>query len=155
MKTPTWVSAVLICCLFLSCAETRSAQYATGAEALASEEAQHGWIPKWLPSGSQDVRLQYNLDTNEIWLRFALRQPQRSGLSRGLKTVSDDDVKRIPFPRARGAAWWPDGLARQQAANNHALDASLFTGDNVAVPSTDCFAFDRCSDDVYAWRAVE
>jgi hypothetical protein len=151
MRKIYFITAISAFCFLVACGERRSALFATGEEALRSEEARSGWVPNWLPVESQEVRLQYDQDTNEVWIRFVLKKSNRINFEKSLKPLSDLVINNINFPRARGAKWWPEGLIQQQPSNDGALNALLFTGDNVIVPSKTYIAFDRISDDVYIW----
>lgn len=151
MKTKILVITILTCFCVPSCSERRDAQYATGSEAINSEEARRGWVPKWLPIESQEVKLRYDLDTNEIWIRFVLTKQNRSVFVGQLKAISDNEILRINFQRPRGTPWWPEGLIQHQPYNDWALNAIVYKGDNVLIPSSAYVAFDRTTENVYVW----
>jgi hypothetical protein len=145
-------AAFSMCFFFLSCGEQRATQYSSAPDAINSKEAKGGWVPQWLPIESQQIQIEYNIDTNEIWLRFILPIAGRIHLEEHLKKLSGEEIQKIQFQRRRGVTWWPEGLIQQQPANDGALNAVVYIGIDNVVPTNTYIAFDRTSDYVYAWR---
>jgi hypothetical protein len=50
---------------------------------------------------------------------------------------------------------WPEGVIQQQPANDGALNATMFCGTGITVPTETCIAFERTTDRVYAWIPYE
>ncbi len=40
-------------------------------DAMSEEVFSGGWVPKALPADASGIKVQNNLDTNEVWVRFA------------------------------------------------------------------------------------
>jgi hypothetical protein len=145
-------AAIAICFFLLSCGEQRSAQYASAPDAISSKDAKGGWVPIWLPIESQQIQIEYNIDTNEIWLRFKLPPEGRIHLEKHMKKLSDEEIQKVPFQRRRGVTWWPEGLIQQQPANDGALNAVVYIGIDNVVPTNAYIAFERNSNYVYSWQ---
>jgi hypothetical protein len=124
--------------------------YPSHAAALAAGEQQRGWLPEWVPGTASDLHLQYDLDTNEWWLRFHLPvAAARDSLKSQLQATDAASVRvSKPWPRSR---WWFDALVQQQPANDAALNAQLFRRCCDAVHRTVVLAFDRNTPTVYVW----
>ena len=98
-----WLMTLLAASL-VGCAEQIAHRFETGAAAHSSELAQGGWVPHWLPPSAREVRLQYDIDTNERWLRFEVDQSQRPTLVAGLQAVPWSETATMGIRRPRRAS---------------------------------------------------
>ena len=147
---------ILVACLFLlACSEQFHHAYESGAVALSSDEARLGWVPQWLPPQAADVKLQYDLDTNDQWLRFKLPAAEQVRFTRYLQPMSEVEIERLRIRRPRAADWWFDGLIQQQPADDPALNAELFAGAGDVVPRRAIVAFERGTLETYVYIGPE
>ncbi len=88
-------------CSFL---EEPESYYPTREELVADNAIRRGWVPSWLPASAHAINLAYNLDTNEVWLRFELdpREVPRIQACRKDNGTGIDDA-RGPHRRR---SWW-------------------------------------------------
>jgi len=136
---------VLLLLVALGCAEQFEHRFETGVAALSSELGHNGWVPQWLPSAARNVRLQYDIDTNERWLRFEVDESQRPALVAGLQSVPWAEAGTVRIRRPRRASWWFEGLIQEQPANDGALNADVFRGADRVV------LLDRTGPSVFAY----
>jgi len=78
-----------------------------------------GWLPPYLPSDSNRIRLRYDIDTNEIWAAFESSGGNLETLERECKTIGASEVRSVRTqPR-----WWPESMSTQrqsrQFPNSH------------------------------------
>jgi hypothetical protein len=145
------VSFLATCLLLLACSEQLHHTYKSGVVALSSDEARRGWVPEWLPRQAADIRLQYDLDTNERWLRFTLPADERARLTPYLQRMSEKEIMGLRMRRPRSADWWFDGLIQQQPADDPALNAELFAGAGDVVPRRAVIAFERGTQETFVY----
>ena len=112
-------------------------------------------MPEWLPRQAADIRLQYDLDTNERWLRFKLSVDGRARLRQYLRPMSEKEIMGLRLPRPRSVDWWFDGLIQQQPADDPALNAELFAGDGDVVPRRAVIAFERETQQTFVYVPSE
>lgn len=104
--------AVLIATAWLcACTEQIDEQYATLAKAQVLQEK--GWLPNWLPQDSQLLRVQYNLDSNRVFIRLQTQQgtdwlPKPCYAS----THIDHLPNQLP-------SWWPSNGLRYASLQRH------------------------------------
>ena len=149
------VSILATCLLFLACSEQLHHTYRNGVVALSSDEARRGWVPQWLPPQAADIRLQYDLDTNERWLRFTLPADERATLRRYLQPMSEKEIMGLRMRSPRSADWWFDGLIQQQPADDPALNAELFAGAGDVVPRRAVIAFEHGTQETFVYMPSE
>lgn len=69
-----------------------------------------GWLPMYLPSDSNRMRLRYDTDTNEVWLAFESNGGGSARLEQECKTVGASEVRLVRTqPR-----WWPESMSAHQ-----------------------------------------
>lgn len=108
----------------------KDAAYATFAEAEADGLVGKGWIPRFVPKTASDVHLSYNLDTNEIWLRFSAPAADIEALERSLRPLASGDVSFPRERRSRLRRWWPAALIeRDEGARDRFRFFSFFDED--------------------------
>jgi len=86
-----------------------------------------GWLPELLPASSREIRLRYDVDTNEVWIGFDRSAAELAPMDRECAPV---DPGSIVFPRKVPWLWWPDEL----------------TGDPATPKAGKRFDFYRCRD---------
>ncbi|MFS8104496.1 hypothetical protein LFM09_46065 [Lentzea alba] len=52
--------------------DEREAAYADMNAVQKADHGQAGWVPPWVPSDAKDIRIKFDIDTNESILRFTL-----------------------------------------------------------------------------------
>jgi hypothetical protein len=72
MPRASWLS-VCVMLLAAGCSETFESHYANWQEARKEGMFERGWLPDWLPPSAADIRVIYNLDTNERAFSFSVR----------------------------------------------------------------------------------
>ena len=145
------VIILLLIATNFACSEQLNHAYESGAIALSSNEARRGWVPDWLPRQAADIRLQYDLDTNERWLRFKLSAEERAKFAQHLQPMSEKEIIGLRIRRPRSADWWFDELIQQQPADDPALNAELFLGAGELVPRRAMIAFERGTQETFVY----
>lgn len=84
--------------------DTIERTYPDMATAISAGAIEKGWIPTFLPMSAKDIRLQANLDTNEVWLGFSVQTKDQSFLEKSCRKINKTAVK---LPRNRAGDWWP------------------------------------------------
>jgi len=149
------VSILATSLLLLACSEQFNHTYKSGADALSSDEARRGLVPEWLPRQAANIRLQYDSDTNERWLRFRLPADERARLTTHLQPMSEKEVMGLRIGSPRNVDWWFDGLIQQQPADDPALNAELFAGAGDLVPRRAVIAFERGTQETFVYLPSE
>ncbi|MBM2575308.1 hypothetical protein JQC91_03225 [Jannaschia sp. Os4] len=82
----------------------------------AMDEAARSWVPGWVPHGAERIRLVRDIDTNEVWIAFALsrRWEPPEGCA-----LDDEALGRVRSGGTRDRSLWqgvprwcaPDGSA--------------------------------------------
>jgi hypothetical protein len=135
----------IILLLLLGCGEDKHYSFATGAEAARSEHATRGWIPAWLPPAAKRVELQYNLDTNEQWLRFDLGERDRAVLASRFRALQENEIVNLSFRSAPQPHLWFESLIVQHPSNDNGIHANVYAGDGVLL------FYDKYSSTSYAY----
>ena len=146
--------AILIAVFVLlpACSEQYYHFFRTGEEALSSDVSNRGWVPEWLPRAAYQIQLQYDIDSNNRWLRFKLPQGENERIIREFfNKLTWEQVKQIPAPRPRRADWWFEGLIQQQPANDGALNADIYVGNGTRIPRNAYLAVSKTDDSIYLW----
>lgn len=101
-------SALLLLAVACSDGEFREASYTSYRDLSSSEDFKRRWIPEWIPVDATRIRHAHDLDTNEVFLSFAVAQ--RGQLQIGECTRSERPTVELPSRRSRALAWWPTFL---------------------------------------------
>ena len=126
---------------------TATRDFATRSEAGAA-------VAPWVPAGATDLRLATEDASGAFWLRFRLPKEGRAALEPELVRIPDTQLATLTFRAPKGADWWFRGLVQVvPARETTVIAADVHSGKGAAVPQGTFVAFDRASDDVYAWRA--
>jgi hypothetical protein len=133
----------VVCVAMAACAEQPHHVYKNGQEALSGDEARDEWVPAWLPRNATDIHLQYDLDTNERWLRFILPTDERPEFLSHLLPMSASEVSSLRIRSPRSAGWWFDGIIDQEPANDGALNADWFRGQGDSIQTGVVVALER------------
>ncbi len=80
-----------------------------------------GWLPSFLPPSSSNIRLRYNMDTNEIWASLNWDGVNRGALEDSCKHA-EPSQERLP---QRAPSWWPQGMTREAANNPSAAETEI------------------------------
>ena len=96
------VGTVLLTALS-GCGDVRNAQYETLARATAAGIVADGnLLPAFLPPSTVNIRLRYNIDTNEIWAAFEWNGVHRDSMDAECKRA-ELTPEQFPF---RAPSWW-------------------------------------------------
>ena len=107
----TWcwrISVALIASACIACEHTEE-HYASLEEAVRAGEVKRGWIPPDLPKSAREIRLKYDVDTNEVWMSFSLDEENVRKFCDGLNKATPSDVS-WPYRVSERVEWWPDPL---------------------------------------------
>jgi hypothetical protein len=110
---------LLVVVAMLAGCESRESRYPSVEAARADGAMQRGWIPEFLPASAHDIRLSYDLDSNEIWLRFGYAPDSLAGMLVAFQKEDPaitDDYPRMP----RRGRWRPESLTRENTTNSSA-----------------------------------
>jgi len=72
-----------------------------------------GWLPSYLPSSSDHIRLRYDVDTNEVWVSFQWKAPDPEPLGTDCTTTNPSEVRLVRTE----PSWWPEALSSKQKAS--------------------------------------
>ena len=95
--------------------ESPNRRFGTYAEAAsAGFTGPNGWLPEVVPASAREIRLAYDLDSNQRWARFEFSEIDSSRMLQGLRPISlRDAAPRRPHWRVR---WWPGDLENEESA---------------------------------------
>jgi hypothetical protein len=85
--------------------EVVSNTHATLDEARRAGAVERGWVPRWLPPGSREIREAHDLDTNRRWGLFNFPPDDVAPLRSALGPEIKIDGQRVDAPRR--IEWWP------------------------------------------------
>ncbi len=97
--------------LFNSCGEVRDAHYGTLEAARAADAVNQGWIPAGLPADARDIRLRWDIETNQTWLAFTTDSAASLDSLAGAR-LEALEPKHVHYPDFSQAKWWPKALTR-------------------------------------------
>jgi len=119
-----------------SCSDQLYRHYSRYSEAISTGELSRGWLPSWIPATAYDIHLQGDLDTGHVWVRFLLPPSVADYLKSQFKFMPYKEVEQLSWRWPRSAsAWWFQGLIGRPPHFRHEF----------------FIAFDRLSNNVYAW----
>jgi len=104
------VLLVLIAVSIISCAqETIVEEYSDLSAAMVSGAAgARGWVPGFVPASATNLKIAYNIETNEVWLIF---EADSKDLTRILMDCPTSKAHLSPLPRTSPpVSWWPKSL---------------------------------------------
>ncbi len=107
-----WVSIAAGGCSGPDIVEKNLSDMAEARESGVLKEG--GWLPGFLPANATNIRLRYDVDTNEIWVGFDRRGPDLSPMEQSCNRVERGN---LIFPRKAPTIWWPDELKADAAAS--------------------------------------
>lgn len=96
--------------------------YADLAEARSKGAIREGgWLPAFLPPSSSNIRLRYNVDTNEVWASLNWDGVNRGALETSCKPAVPGQGQ---FPE-RAPSWWPERMTRDASQNPSAAETEI------------------------------
>lgn len=96
--------------------------YADLAEATSKRAIREGgWLPSFLPPSSSNIRLRYNIDTNEVWASLNWDGANRGSLDESCKRA---EMSQAQFPQ-RAPSWWPQEMTRDAAKKPTAAEMEI------------------------------
>ena len=131
MGCGAWAAAAFLWFLIYGCItmETSEEFYPTYTEAHeAGLIGPHKWIPGFIPKSSSDIRITYDLDTNEIWLRFRHDPEDMKSIMSTCEPEGPYRVTNYPRVPCRGRDWWPSDLTVGTQAESEVLWCGQVTG---------------------------
>jgi hypothetical protein len=87
--------------------DQQASTYADYEAVQASGNMERGWIPERLPESASDIRLKYDIDTNEILLTFHFDPAEMDDL---LAQCAPAELTATDLPQQLSASWWPGDL---------------------------------------------
>jgi hypothetical protein len=91
-------------------------------ETVSEEVFRGGWVPRLLPPTATKIRVQNNLDTNEVWIRFSTGTPDFDPAKLGFRRMAPETwPAQVRQPRY--ASWWFASLTQFSSST-----ASLYSG---------------------------
>jgi hypothetical protein len=69
-----------------------------------------GWLPSYLPTSSNRIRLRYDVDTNEVWVSFEWKGHDPEPLAEECRTTAPSEVRLVRTQ----PSWWPEALSSQR-----------------------------------------
>lgn len=104
--------------------ETVENHYSNTESAINSGAIERGWVPVFLPPSAKDIYEQHNLDTNEVWLSFAMDADDLDMINRSCQKTGSENVS---FPRMGiDGGWWPETLT-ERGIDSHLQQAAEYT----------------------------
>lgn len=73
-----------------------------------------GWLPMFLPSSSREIRLRYDVDTNEVWVAFRPGGTSLEPFDTQCKKIAPGEAV---LARQKPRSWWPDYLSAESATS--------------------------------------
>ena len=135
-----FLGLLIIAYLFtvVGCSERIESFYETFDDAEKSGAVEKGWIPSVLPKSSVTIKEIHDLDSNNVWLCFEIKNIEDNDFLRSIEKVSSEDIKNY-LPRDPKVQWWPHNLLIGQEnqlnysfyktyENNKGLNRVLFFG---------------------------
>jgi hypothetical protein len=150
-KITTYSIIAILCLIFAACSEQRNDFFINGIEAQRSVAAKGGWIPAWFPTQATEIHIQYDLDTNYRWFRFKLEKASKDVFIRNFKLLSWDQAQNVRYSSPGSAKWWFHGLIQSQPANDAALNADIYVGNDITIPKKAYLAISMTDDLIYLW----
>jgi len=147
-KKVTFMSFFMMAFLMSACSERFTGYYPKYEDAVKDGAVKRGWIPEILPATATEIYEQHDLDTNNVWIRFALPSSDRDRLATGLKRLTDNEIRKI-ITQPPLATWWFKGLI-QQTPTNDSLNANIYAM-KCHEDKTGYLAFDVTGPKVYYW----
>ncbi|MEV6527716.1 hypothetical protein AB0M43_37925 [Longispora sp. NPDC051575] len=95
-------AGMLMCTLLTGCGTGGEAQFADVAAARAAGGGPASWVPDWVPDGAADIRVRWDLDSNDSILRF-----RHTG---AWQPPTACTATTAPGGAALTASWWPAQL---------------------------------------------
>ena len=97
---------VLILFTVPACTETFDAEYSSLQVAREKNAVKTGLVPNWLPETSQQIKVTYDLDTNEIILAFQYKITEGWNPPLICNPIGPFDT---PEPKLQ-RSWWPQDV---------------------------------------------
>lgn len=101
--------------------ESRENSYVDYEAAMNAGEMSRGWIPAYIPKSAKEIRLKYNIDTNQVWLFFRFNS---SDIGLLLHSCEESIQNEINYPR-ESPNWWSKDL-RVVSIDKNKLESSSF-----------------------------
>jgi hypothetical protein len=128
------LAVIVACCLCCGCSGSDIVQMDFRDLSEAKEEGvlrEGGWLPQFLPSTSKNIRLRYDVDTNEVWVAFQWDGAQLQPFDAQCTRISSGE---LTLARKRPRTWWPTFLSKESATT----------------PTPTAFEYFKCSDGGFA-----
>jgi hypothetical protein len=145
-KLLLWVIGFLI----VGCSERLTVYYPKYEDAVKDGAIKRGWIPGLVPATATEIHEQHTLDTDDVWVRFAIPTSEKNRLTAGLKRLSDTEIQKVKVRWPSRTNWWFEGLIQQSPANDNALYAEIYIV-QCREKKLGYIAFDLSSQSVFYW----
>jgi len=99
---------ILIVLLFLisACSETVDSEYSTLEVAKKENAIRTGLIPEWLPDTSREIKVAYDISTNEKIVAFQYKITEGWNPLKICEQIDPSDPPKSKFNRS----WWPEDV---------------------------------------------
>jgi hypothetical protein len=114
MTKAKFALSVIILLITAACERVESV-YPDARAAISAGEIERGWIPAFLPPSAKDIHVKYDLDTNEVWLRFSMDPSEVGSIENSCRRI--ETVEAVLPERA--GFWWPERLTEEQGSALH------------------------------------
>jgi hypothetical protein len=94
--------------------ETLEANYDTYATATQAGALRAGWLPQWLPSGSNRIIERHNIDTNARMWSATVPIGAEVSLPAACVSAVPTTLPKPPFERT----WWPEGAPHRSTPSD-------------------------------------
>lgn len=106
-----FLGLLIIAYLFtvVGCSERIESFYETFDDAEKIGAVEKGWIPSVLPESSVTIKEIHDLDSNNVWLCFEMKNIEDNDFLRSIEKESVEDIRNY-LPRNPKVQWWPHNV---------------------------------------------
>ncbi len=116
-----------------------------------------GWLPEFLPSTSKNIFLQFNIDTNNMSMRFNIPDSSKNELLNKLKKITKEE-KLFYYP-AVSVNWWDNEIKKaflnRERNNNkynfYKYEKKIIFADNHYEIYVYIVAINRFNSNIFIW----
>ena len=125
--------------------------YATYKEAEEKGAVSRGWIPRKLLKSAKNIYEQYDIDTNQIWIRCDLYNSDVNLMLSGFKKLTEDEIIKLKIKSPHRVDWWFECLIEQCPANDNGLNSDVYLVNLDDQHGQGYIARNRTSSLIYYW----
>ncbi len=129
--------------------KTSTNYYADVNSAISDGAVESGWLPNNIPLLATNIYEQHNTDTNDVFMRFEVKQNNWKSMTKGLRLLATSEVKQIECVSPFNVDWWFECFIEQCPSNDNGLFANVYYGGNAYL------AKDKFTQVVYYWTTSQ